>query len=120
MLFVSLRSPDVLMQWQGRCLIFFILFLQHQVALAFGFHQIADERIAAFSALDRYLACKKKKFRFCLTGESQDALCGAVIHFCRSVSGREQFTQDMLSHRSILGSLVYEVLRGVFVISLCL
>ena len=73
MLFVSLRSPDVLMQWQGRCLIFLILFLQHQVALAFGLHQIADERIAAFSALDRYLACKKKKFRFCLTGESQDA-----------------------------------------------
>ena len=113
-------SPDVLMQWQGGCLILFILFLLHQVSLTLGLHQIADERIVAFPVLDRYPACKKKKLRLCLTGESQDALCGAIIHFCRSVSGREEFTQDMLSHRSILGALVNEVLRGVLVISLCL
>ena len=104
----------------GRRLILYTLFLLHQVSLTFGLHQIADERIVAFSVLDRYLACKKKKLRLCLTGESQDALCGTVIHFCRSVSGREELTQDMLGHRPILGSLVDVVLRGVLVISLCL
>lgn len=108
------------MQWQGGCLILCILFLPRQVSLAFGLHQIADEWIVAFSVLDGYLARKKKKLRLCLTGESQDALRGAIIHFCGSVSGREELTQDMLSHRPILGSFVYEVLRGVLVISLCL
>ena len=62
------------MQWQGGCLILCILFLPHQVSLAFGLHQIADEWIVAFSVLDGYLARKKKKLRLCLTGESQDAL----------------------------------------------
>ena len=65
------------MQWQGGCLILCILFLPHQVSLAFGLHQIADEWIVAFSVLDGYLARKKKKLRLCLTGESQDALRGS-------------------------------------------
>ena len=108
------------MQWQGRCLILRILFLLHQVSSAFGLHQIADERIIASSVLDGYPACKKKKLRLRLTGESQDALRGAIIHFCRSVRGGEEFTQDMFGRRSILGSFVDEVLRGVLVISLCL
>ena len=113
-------SSDVLMQWQGRYLVLCILSLLHQVPLAFGLYQIADERIVAFPVLDRDLACKKKKLRLRFTGKCKDTLRGAVIHLCRPVSGREQLSQDLLGHRAILGPLVYEVLGRVLVIGLCL